>query len=134
MDTPFTSLAQIFLSPLFHDPTTPLSVSSHLPSFQRYRSTCRIFEKPISWSLYQILLLSPSYSKFSILLLLSSLLLSFPFLIFSSFLCSFSSYFLPSFSLFSSFFCFCHSSFSCFGFYCFLYSFGHLVIFTSPVL
>ena len=134
MDIPSTSLAQILLSPLFHDSTTYLSAFSHLLSFQRYRFTFRIFEKLISWSLYQIFLLSPSYFKFSILLLLSSLLLSSSFLIFSSFFLFFLFLLLSFFSLFSSFFYFCHSSFPCFGSYCFPYYFGHLVIFTSPVL
>ena len=35
--------------------------------------------------------------------------------------------------LFCLFFCFCYSDFPCFSIHCFLYSFGHLIIFTSPV-
>ena len=46
----------------------------------------------------------------------------------------FSSCFLPTSSLASSSFCFCHHSFPCFGLHYFPYSSGHLIILTPPVL
>ena len=97
-------------------PTLSLLVFSHLFSFQRHRYICRALKEPISWLLFQILLLLLSYAKFPIPLLLSSLSLFSPFLVFSS-----------------SFY-FYHPNISCFSLHCFLHSSRYLVIFTSSVL
>ena len=91
--TPFLSLSlimdilslfsvQTFSSLLLHD-LLSLLVFSYLLSFQRYKSTYRIFEKSISWSLLQTLLLPLSHSKFPISLLSSSLPSLFLSLVFS---------------------------------------------------
>ena len=81
------------------------------------------------FSLFQILLLFPHYSK-SLIFLLPSLFPSFyPFLaFFYSFFYSLSSCF------FSSSFCFCYSSFPYFSLHCFPHFSRHLIIFTSPIL
>ena len=77
MDIPSPFLVQIFLSSLLCNSITSLSVLSHLLSFQRYRSTCEIFEKQISWPLLHL--------KSPITLQSSSLPLFSPFLVFSYF-------------------------------------------------
>ena len=63
-DTPFSSLAQILSLPQLHDFTPSPLVSSYLLSFWRYGSTCRIFEKPISWPLLWTWLPLSLHSKF----------------------------------------------------------------------
>ena len=126
-DTPFLLSAQILSLSQLYDSILSLLVFSHLLSFQRYRSTCGTFEKPISWPFLQTWLLFSLCSK-------SPIPLS-PFLLpmFSSF-----SVFSLSFSFFSSFFslsfCFYHPNFSCFGLHCFPHSSRHLIIFTFSIL
>ena len=124
-----SSLTQILFLLLLHNLTTSLLVFSHLLSFQRYESTCEIFEKLISWPLLQILLLLSLYPKSPILLPSSSPSLFFLFLI--SFYFSLSS---SSSSFFSSSFCFYYPGILYFGLHCFPHFFRHLVIFTSSIL
>ena len=55
------------------------------------------------------------------------------FFCFFFFYSTFSSYFFPTSSFTSSSFCFCHSSFLCFGLHCFPHFSRHLIILTSPI-
>ena len=126
MDIPFSFSAQILSLSQSHNPISSFLAFSYLLFFQRCKFTYRTFEKLISWPLFQIWLLSPPHLKSFISLLPSLLPFFFSFFVFSSSFSAFSTFF-------SSSFYFYHPIFFCFGFYCFLYSFGHLVIFTSPI-
>ena len=75
------------------------------------------------------LLFIPNLPFFCYLLYFYCSFLFYFFFFFSFFFC-FSSFF----SLFSFSFCFYYPDFPCFDLYCFLHSFEHLIIFTSPVL
>ena len=126
INIPFLFSTQILSLSLLHSLTASLLPFSHSLSFQKYKSTYKTFEKPISLHFLQILLLSLLCLKSTISLLLFSLLLFFLFSVFSyPFLFLFFLFLFLSF-----FFCFCYSNFPCFSFYCFLYSSRYLVIFT----
>ena len=129
MDISSSFLAQILSSLQLHDPI-PLLAISHLLSFLRYESTCRIFEELISWPLsdFAASTFLSQISHSSVTLFTFIILSFFCFFFFSSFFCSFSSCF------FSFFFYFCYFGFPCFGIHCFSHSFRHLIIFISPIL
>ena len=82
MDISFPFLAQTLLLYLLYSPISFLSTFSHLLSSQKYGSTCRTLEKPISWLLSPTLLPLLLHPISSISLSLSLSLWSFPFFVF----------------------------------------------------